>query len=131
MGLKVISHNLNGFNSPHKRKKAYRSYKTLGADILLLQEMHFSTHNHPSYLDKSFKQGYFTTYESRSRGVAILIKNLVMFDVLQIYKDLDHRFVIVRGSLQGKMVTLASVYAPNASQASFFKSFFHFYRISV
>lgn len=121
MGLRVISHNLKRFNSSYKPRKAFRSYKSLSAFILLLQETHFSTHNHPSFLDKSFKQCYFVTYESKSRGVAILIKTSVMFDVHQIYKDPDSRFVIVKGSIRGKMVTLASVYAHNGSQASYFK----------
>lgn len=121
MGLKVISHNIKGFNSPQKRRKAFKAYKSLAADILLLQETHFSTNNHPSYLDKTFRQCYFSTYESRFRGAAILIKNSVMFQTQQIYKDPSSRFVIVKGLIQDKQITLASVYAPNASQATFKK----------
>lgn len=120
MGLKVISHNIKGFNSPQKRRKAFKAYKSLGADSLLLQETHFSTDNHPSYLYKTFKQCYFSTYGSRSRGAAILIKNSVMFQTQQMYRDPNSRFVIVKGSIQDKQLTLASVYAPNASQATFF-----------
>lgn len=47
-----------------------------------------------------------------------------MFDVQHTYKNPDSRFVTVKGSRQGKMVTLASVYALNGSQASFFTTFF-------
>lgn len=74
MGLKVITHNLKGFNSLNKRRKAFCSYKMLGADILLLPETHFPSHNHPRYFEKAFQQGYFTTYESKTQGVAIFIK---------------------------------------------------------
>lgn len=47
-----------------------------------------------------------------------------MFDVQQTYRDPGSHFVIVKGSIQGKEITMASVYAPNESQASFFKTFF-------
>lgn len=104
--------------------QAFRSYKLLGADVLLLQETHFSSQNHPLYFDKTFQQGYYTTYESKTRGVAIFIKNSVMFDVHHTFRDLASRFVIVQGSIQGKGITMASVYAPNESQASFLKNFF-------
>lgn len=73
--------NVKGFNSPQKQKKAFRYYKTLGADIILLQETHFSSNNHPKYFDKAYKHYHFTTFESKSRGVAIFIKNTVLFDI--------------------------------------------------
>lgn len=85
MGLRVFSHNTQGFNSPHKCKKAFRHYKRLGADIILIQETHFSTANHPLYFDKTYNQHYFTTYANKSRGVAIFIRNSIIFDIQHIY----------------------------------------------
>lgn len=41
------------------------------------------------------------------------------FVLKDIFKDLRGRFVIVRGSAENKVVTLASVYAPNLGQLEF------------
>lgn len=125
MGLKVFSHNVQGLNSPNKRKKAFKQYKRLGADIILMQETHFSTSNHPQYFDKSFNQFHYTTFSNKSRGVAIFIKNSIIFEPQSIYKDEDSRFIILKGSINRRNVTIASLYAPNEAQTTFFTKFFN------
>lgn len=40
-----------------------------------MQETHLSSNN------KSYKQYHFIMFESKSRGVAIFIKNTVLFDI--------------------------------------------------
>lgn len=106
-------------------QKAFRHYKSLGADILLLQEIHFSVSNHPQYFDKSFIQFYCTTYTTKSCGVAIFICNSLIFDITHVNKDTENRFIILQRMIQGCATTIASVYTPNEAQASFFKSFFN------
>lgn len=127
MGINIFSHNFQGFNSPHKRKKAFRHYKRLGADILLLQETHFSTPNHPQYFDKTFNQFHYTTFANKSRGVAIFICNSIIFKLQSIYKDVDSRFIIMKGSVNKRSITIASVYASNDAQTTFFNNFFPFW----
>lgn len=56
--------------------------------------------------------------------MAIFVKKNMLFDVESIYKDPVSRFIILQGSLQGKKVMIANVYAPSDSQATFFKAFF-------
>lgn len=124
MGIRILSRNVEGFNSPQKRKNAFRAYRHLGADILLLQETHFSDSNHPSIFDRQYKQHFYTTFNSTSKGVAIFIKNSVLLEVQHVYKDPSSRFLIIQGSICGKAIKIANVYAPNVSQASFFASFF-------
>lgn len=99
MGLHIISHNVRGFNSPQKRRKAFQYYKQVGADVILLQETHFSSVSHPNFFDKSYKLHYFTTFESKTRGVAIFIRNNILFDVKYVYKDPASRFVILQGEV--------------------------------
>lgn len=124
MVLKVISHNVHGFNTPHKRKKAFQHYKRIGADIILLQETHFSSSRHSNYFDKTYNQFYYTTYNNKTRGVAIFILNTIIFDSQHIYKDPDSRYIIIKGQINNKEITIASIYAPNDSHSSFFQSFF-------
>lgn len=122
MGLHIISHNVRGFNSPQKRRKAFQYYKQMG--VILLQETNFSSTSHPNFFDKSYKLHYFTTFESKARGVAIFIRNNILFVVKHVYKDSASRFVILQGEVQGRALTMTNVYAPNNAQSTFFKSFF-------
>ena len=124
MGLRILSHNTNGFNSPHKRKKAFQQYKKLGADIILLQETHFATSNHPKYFHKHYNQTYFTTSANKTKGVAIFIRNSLIFDVQHVFRDPESRYIILKGCINNKEITIASVYAPNDTHTSFFIKFF-------
>lgn len=124
MVLKILSHNTQGFNSPHKRKKAFQHYKRLGADIILLQETHFADSNHPNYFDKTYNQFYYTTFQNKTRGVAIFIRNTIVLDIQNLYKDPDSRYIIIKGLLNNKAIIIASIYAPNESQSHFFFQLF-------
>ena len=124
MGIKIISHNVQGFNSPHKRKKAFQHYKRLKADIILLQETHFATDKHPKYFDRTYSQLHYTTFTNKTRGVAIFVRNNIIFDVQKIFKDLEGRFIILKGNINNRAITIASIYAPNESQSTFFTNFF-------
>ncbi|MEE6522106.1 hypothetical protein FKM82_020504 [Ascaphus truei] len=77
MTLTFIPHNAKGLNCPRKRKVALTDYKRKGADIVLIQETHFSTSSFPKYFDKRFKQVFLSSAEEKKRGVAKLIHNRV------------------------------------------------------
>lgn len=124
MVINCISHNVKGFNFPVKRRKAFNFYKQLGAKILLLQETHFAHSSHPKFLHRNFSQAFYSLHQSKSRGAAILLHSSFPMEVKQVYKDKDSRFVIIKGPIHNRELTIASIHAPNDSPASFFKSFF-------
>lgn len=117
-------HNVQGFNSPHKRKKAFTTYKKTEAQIVLIQETHFASNNHLTFFHRSYKQAFFTLYPTKCRGVALLLHNIFPLEVQHVYKDPDSRFLIPKGSIAGWEITISNVYAPNVAQASFFATFF-------
>lgn len=118
MTITILSHNVQGFNSPHKRKKAFLQYKKLNAKVLLLQETHFMKDGHPTYFHKAFNQSFYTTFTSKTKGVAIFIHHSFPLDFQQVYKDQDSRYIIIKGMLSGRELTIANVYAPNDSQTT-------------
>lgn len=124
MVINCISHNVKGFNSPVKRCKAFAFYKQLGAKTLLLQETHFAHSSHPKFFHRNFPQAFYSLHQSKSRGAAILLHSTFPMEVKQVYKDKDSRYVIIKGLIHNRELTIASIYAPNDSPASFFKSFF-------
>lgn len=124
MVITCISHNVKGFNPPVKRHKAFDLYGHVGAKILLLQETHFSHSSHPKFLHRNFPQSVYSLHSTKSRGAAILLHASLPMEVKQSYKDKDSRFVIIKGIIHNREITIASVYAPNDAPATFFKTFF-------
>lgn len=121
MVITCISHNVKGFKSPIKRRKAFDLYGHIGAKIILLQETHFSLSSHPKFFHRNFPQSFYSLHSSKSRGATILLHASLPMEVKQIYKDKDSRFVMIKGVIHNREITIASVYAPNDAPASFLK----------
>lgn len=60
-----------------------------------------------------------TEYASNSRGVAILISRDVAFRSTSVLKDAEGRYIILRGILFGKSITLMSIYCPPGHSSDF------------
>lgn len=121
MVITCISHNVKGFNSPIKRRKAFAFYKHLQAKILFIQETHFSQVSHPKFFHRHFPQAFYTLHSSKSTGAAIFLH---FSFPMQVYKDKESRFIIIKGIVLNRELTIASIYAPNDVPNSFFKSLF-------
>lgn len=103
--------------------KKLTCYKRLGAQIILLQEMHFASNNHPMFFHRTYKQAFFTLHSSKCRGVAIFLHNYFPFEVQHVFRDPDSRFLILKSILARHELTIANVYTPNVAQATFFSAF--------
>uniref|UniRef100_A0A671K8T0 exodeoxyribonuclease III n=1 Tax=Sinocyclocheilus anshuiensis TaxID=1608454 RepID=A0A671K8T0_9TELE len=115
--LKVISWNISGCNHVIKRKKILTYLKQNKSDIALLQETHLSA--------EKFKRGwigqvYSSTFNTRSRGVAILIKKGLDFKVHKTYNDHEGRWIALDSSLEGQKYTIMNIYTPYVMSLDFF-----------
>lgn len=95
--------------------------KQLKTDIAFLQETHVCS----ARLSKRWAgQTFQSNFQSKSRGVAIMVGRHVQFTASNVKADIAGRFVIVVGKLYTVPVILASVYAPNWDNSDFFSTFF-------
>lgn len=70
-----------------------------------------------------FRNTFFSSYKKgKRRGVAILTSNAVKFELISQIRE--GRFVLVKGKIDQKEVTLFNVYAPPGSNIIFFKRIF-------
>lgn len=113
--LKFTSWNVKGLNSPVKRNKVINYLKQLNTSIAFIQETHFRPADHLSIRKGWVGQLYHSSFQDRSRGVAILIHKLVPFS------DPNGRFIILRGQINGVCLILANVYGLNWDDEAFFK----------
>ena len=58
------------------------------------------------------------------RGVTILIRSTVNYEHILHKKDREGRNVLVKGKLDGSLITLLNVYAPPNSDWSFYRQIF-------
>lgn len=71
--LTIISLNAKGVNIPEKRRILH-DMRRLRADIVLLQETHFSDEKLPILKNRYYPTVYHSSYaNAKSRGVSILI----------------------------------------------------------
>lgn len=120
--LKFISFNINGLLNPIKRKRVLSRVKKEQATIVYLQETHLNDTEHQKLQQMGYTQVFFSSYGlGHRRGVAILIANRLKFEKTFELKDGDGRYILVRGVVDGKMISLMNVYAPPGSEFDFYR----------
>ena len=75
-------------------------------DIALLQETHLDDVEHLKLRQGGVEQVFFTSFTSRSRGVAILVRKNLPFSIIECVKDKDGRYVIIKGVLLGTVISI-------------------------
>lgn len=118
--LQVTTHNVQGLNSPLKRRKVLNAYKFSTLNIIMLLETHFPARYCPKFLHSHFPNFYLANAENKTKGVAIVIGKTCKFSWISDTKDPGGRFIMVKGMIDGQLYTLVSYYTLNKGQAAFF-----------
>lgn len=108
--LRIASHNIQGMNSPVKRRKIFQYYHTHKIDILFLQKAHLPC-------------SYFP-YIFTPNSTPLTRKPKCNFSLISELKDPKGRFLLVKGLIDGQLYSLVSYYAQNKGQSQFFNSLF-------
>lgn len=123
-GLVFTSWNVKGMNHPIKRGKVLSHLKSLNSDIMFLQETHLKNDAHSRLRSNWIGHIYHSTFSSKARGAAILIRKGIHFKHKSTIADRDGRYVIVTGEINSTPVTLVNIYGPNFDNPSFFQKVF-------
>uniref|UniRef100_A0A3Q3BYN0 exodeoxyribonuclease III n=1 Tax=Haplochromis burtoni TaxID=8153 RepID=A0A3Q3BYN0_HAPBU len=105
------------------RRKIISLLKKDRVQIALLQETHLTDSEHLKLKRDWVGQIYYSSFNSKSRGVAILVHKNLPFTLHTIVRDTDGRFILITGLLYGELILLGSVYAPNTFDRSFYSNF--------
>uniref|UniRef100_A0A3B1J2S8 exodeoxyribonuclease III n=1 Tax=Astyanax mexicanus TaxID=7994 RepID=A0A3B1J2S8_ASTMX len=118
--INIISWNVRGFQNPIKRSKILSNLAKQKCDIALIQESHLIEEEVLKLKKKWVGHVYSSSFNSKSRGVLILINKNLVFHLENIIKDEIGRFVAIKLSFGGQKIAVASLYAPNINQDQFF-----------
>ena len=111
--LKFISVNARGLNSKEKREKFYNWISDSKFDVIFLQETHFVE----KYLFQydcvwSGKTVHCFSDSALSRGVSILFRKGLEYDILSILKTNEARKLMINLNISNITYSLVNIYAP-------------------
>lgn len=122
--LTFLTWNIRGGGSQAKRIKVFNHLDNLKADICLLQETHLSESDYTRFKPTQFSHLFSAHYNTKQRGVCILIRKNISFTHNTTITDPEGRFIIISISIDSTPVTIASVYGPNTDDPVFFQNLF-------
>ena len=111
--VRFISWNVKGLNGPVKRARIFNHLKYLKCEIAFLQETHLLLKDQIRLRKAWVGHMFHSSFNSKTRGTAILIHKKIQFSATTVISDPQGRFVIVSGLLFHKPVVLVNIYAPN------------------
>ena len=111
--------NVNGLNADAKRKTIFNYLRQKNFEIILLQETH-STEK----VEKLWEMEWGNKIEwlhgtNKSRGLAILLKNNLNYDLIKTYQDPHGRFLFLEIKVKNSCLTIANIYGPNVDDFDF------------
>ena len=125
--LNFESINCRGLNTYEKRLKLYTLLNDSECDIIFLQETHYILENEFKYNTRWHGTSVHCFSDSvHRRGVSILFRKGLNFDIMNIHRSNDGRKLLVNIHLDDSDITLINIYAPNIvkDRCEFFKKTF-------
>ena len=121
--INLCSLNVNGANSREKRNRIFEWINAQKSSITFLQETHFDDKIENDLNNSSGFEFICSHGTSASRGVAIVTKKTLNYEVISKHSDTDGRFILINIEIDNTIFTLVCIYAPNCRTArnSFFK----------
>lgn len=111
--LKFVSFNVKGLNGLIKRKRVLTYLKKLQVDIAFLQETHLTTQEHKKLKREWVGQVVSSSFNSKARGVAILINKNTPLEILDTVIDPSGRYVFINCRIFLEQWSFLNLYAPN------------------
>ena len=118
--------NVRGLHSGDlKRRKLFNWIYQRKVDIIFFQESHSTESDENKWRTEFDGEIIFNHGSSDSRGVCILIRKYMSYEIHDIKRDNHGRYIIADITINNKRMTLGNLYGPNKDDALFFNEFIH------
>ncbi len=118
--LKILVWNSGGLNAPHKRTSTLGLLKRNNVDIVLLQETHLLKADAGRLANKFFHTIAFSSADTKTKGVAIVVRRSLPIKALKSWADDMDRIVIANIEFNGRKTALIAANAPNVFDSNFY-----------
>lgn len=116
---KILSWNVNGLNSPNKRKTLNHWLKKQKADIICLQEVHIRNKDKKFLENRSLGLDFHSLSDKKVKGVVFYINKDL--SPVQIFSDSNGRYIAIEVLFNRRKTLLIGIYAPNYGKDAFLK----------
>ena len=120
--VKLCSLNCQGLGESNKRRDVLKYLRKLNYSIICLQDTHFSKNTERQIRNEWGFTTVFSSFDSRSRGVAIFFNNNFEFKIHEVCLDPSGNFVVIDLELSTKRLTFVSIYGPNKDEPIFYEN---------
>ncbi len=120
--VKICSLNCQGLGDYNKRRDVFKYLHTLNYSIICLQDTHFSKTKERIIENEWGYKAFFNSFNSQSRGVAILLNNNFEFKIHSSLNDETGNFLIIDLETNNKRFVLTNIYGPNQDDPAFYKN---------
>ena len=120
--IKICSLNCQGLGDQKKRRDVFNYMRTLKYSIICLQDTHFSKTNERLIENEWGYRTFFSSFNSRSRGVAILFNNNFEFKIHQTFSDASGNYLLIDLEINKKRFILVNIYGPNKDEPAFYEN---------
>lgn len=122
--ITLVSWNVRGLGHAVKRGEVFAHLKSLGADIMFLQETHIKATEQRRLRAIWISQVYQSPFTSKARGVAILFRKNIQFQLVSMVTDPGGRYIMITGNIHSLPVTLLNIYGPNIDEPNYYRKVF-------
>ena len=99
-------------NAPTKRQRLAEWIQKQDPYICSLQEIHLKTGD-TSLKVKGWKKIFHANRGQKKTGVTIFISDKIYFKTKAVKRDKEGHYIMIKGSIQEKDITIINIYAPN------------------
>ena len=114
---------MRGLGNFNKRKEVFSFFRHK-SDILCLQEVHVMKEGQNIFQNQWGGEAIWSIGTASGRGVGILLRKNFRGIVKQIEKDTFGRYIILQLDLDGQLIVICNLYAPNSDCPDFFINLF-------
>ena len=111
--LLIITLNVNGLNAPTKRHRLAEWIQKQDPYMCCLRETHFRPRDTYRLKVRGWKKVFHANGNQKKARVATLISDKIDFKIKTITRDKEGHYIMIKGSIQEKYITIVNIYAPN------------------
>lgn len=119
MPCKILTWNINGLNSPNKRKIVSHWLKKQKVDIICLQETHVRKQDRKLLENKKLGAEFYFLSNKKVKGIVCYVNKDLQ--PTEIFSDNDGGYLALEIYLNKKKTLLIRIYAPNDAKEMYFK----------
>ena len=111
--ISIITLNINGLNAPTKRHTLVDWIQKEDLYNMLYTRDPLQTYRHIHTESEGMEKYFYANGNQKKAGVAILISDKIDFKIMNVVRDKEGHYVMIKGSIQEEDITIVNIYAPN------------------